>query len=100
MTDGASDPLNDLRAAVSALHRATSGTRTVNPARLANAHRTVAHCRPYTTGPVRDALDHYLNHDTWRHGPFVLLNAIADLNHRLGLPDPATAHIAEQLTLF
>jgi hypothetical protein len=96
----ATDPLDELRAAVTTIRRATSGPRPLNRARLAAAHRTLTRCRPHTTGPIRDALDHYLDRNTWRNGPFMLLNAIADLNHRLGLPDPAAAPIAEQLTLF
>ncbi len=67
--------LVELRHAASIIHNALTGRRAANPAALAAGHDTLHQRRRETSGPVRDAIDHYLHHDTWQHGPHTLRRA-------------------------
>jgi hypothetical protein len=92
--------LPTLSRAATTIRNAATGDRTANPRDLAAAHNTLAQQRHNTAGTLRDAIDTYLADETWHQGPFALLNAINTLTHQLGLPNPDTAHIVEQLPLF
>lgn len=95
------DQLHTLRTATNTIRHATTGTHTANPLDVAIAHNNLArHHHTTTTGPIRSAIDHYLDDTTWHQGPLALLAAINNLAHHLGIPNPDTAHITEQPTLF
>ncbi len=89
-----------LRTATTTIRRAATGIATANPLDVAAAHNHLARGRHAATGSVRDAIDHYLDDNTWQHGPQAILAAINQLAHQLGIPNPDTAHITEQPTLF
>jgi hypothetical protein len=90
----------EIRAAAGVIHDVVFDLRRHDPQHLVAAHDTLARHRHRTPGPVADAIRLYLADDTWRHGPHELRRAIRALAHHLDIPDPSTAHISEQATLF
>jgi hypothetical protein len=93
-------PTDNLRHATVTIRRAATGIATANPFDVAAAHNQLALGRHATAGAVRDAIDHYLDDDTWHRGPLAILAAITHLAHQLDIPNPDTGHITEQATLF
>ena len=81
----------ELRHAATVLRDAVAGSRPADPVAVASAHNTLTQRRAHTRGPVRDAIDHYLDDDTWHHGPTVLRHAALELARQLGVPPPAGA---------
>ena len=67
---------------------------------VASAHNTLAHRRNTLHRPLRDALDRYLDDDTWHQGPQLFRQAVGELARHAGIPDNVTAHVFEQPTLF
>jgi|SRR5262245_35965763 hypothetical protein len=90
----------EIRAAAVVLHDVVFDLRRHDPEHVVSAHHTLARHRHRTPGPLADVIKLCLADDTWRHGPHELRRAIRTLGHHLGIPDPATAHISEQPSLF
>ena len=68
---------------------------------VATAHASLARGRhALPPGPLRDAINHYLDDDTWHQGIHVLLNAVHQVAHHAGLADHTTAGVAVQPRLF
>jgi hypothetical protein len=89
-----------LRHAATIIQHATTTPAGGDPDQLTDAHRTLHRYRTHTTGPLRHAIDTYLDDTTWHDGPLALLAAINTLAWQLDIPNPHTLHITEQLTLF
>ena len=93
----------ELRHAATVLAAAIAGSRRADPVAVAAAHNTFIQRRHAARGPVRDAIDHYLDADTWHHGPYVLRDAALELAGALGVSppdDPARLSWGVQLSLF
>jgi hypothetical protein len=90
----------EIRAAAAVIHDVAFDLRHHDPQHLLAAHHILARQQHHLHDHLADAIQLYLADDTWRHGPHELRRAIRALAHHLGIPDPATAHIAEQATLF
>jgi hypothetical protein len=90
----------EIRAAAAVIHDVAFDLRHHDPQHLLTAHHTLARHQHHLHGHLADSIQLYLANDTWRHGPHQLRRAIRALAHELGIPDPTTAHIAEQPTLF
>jgi hypothetical protein len=93
--------LVELRHAAITIRDALTGDRPANPAAIEAAHDTLEQRRQETSSAIRDAIDHYLNQDTWHQGPHTLRRAALHLVHTLGIatPEPPNASY-EQLRLF
>ena len=80
--------LAELRHAATVIRDAVAGGSSIDSAALASAHNTLIQRRHHTGGPVRDAIDHYLDDDTWHQGPIVLRHAGLQLARELGIAAP------------
>lgn len=88
MTITATNPLDELRHAARTIHNATTSTQPANPTEILAAHNILARHRHHTTGTARAAIDHYLDHTTWQHGPLHLQAAIHQLADALNATTP------------
>lgn len=93
-------PSADLAAAVSVIHDVVFDVRRHDEHDVATAHTLLARRRRSLEGPLRQAIDDYLDDDTWRQGPHVLRHTIRALGQLVGIADPTTPRISEQPTLF
>ena len=92
----------ELRHAATIIRNAIAGDHPADPSALASAHNTLNQRRLDARGDVRQAIDHYLDDDTWQHGPHTLLQAALELAGTLGvqeLHDTRTRHWV-QMALF
>jgi hypothetical protein len=82
----------ELRHAATIIRDAIAGDRPGDPAALTAAHRTLTQRRGDADDATRTAIDHYLDDDTWRHGPRPLHQAALALADRLGVTplEPST----------
>jgi hypothetical protein len=91
----------ELRHAARVIRDAFTGPATIDPVALHSAHRTLTQRRPDADHATREAIDYYLDDDTWHHGPHVLRHAALNLARQLAVPTPEpTDHIWEQPQLF
>ena len=67
----------ELRHAATMIRNAIAGDHPADPAAVAAAHNTFNQRRLDACGDVRDAIDHYLDDDTWQHGPHMLRSRAA-----------------------
>ena len=74
-----------LRHATHIIRDAATGHHPANPHQIDAAHRTLTIHQPQLAGPVRDAVNRYLDPYTWQHTG-ELVDAIAHLARQLGLP--------------
>jgi hypothetical protein len=92
----------ELRHAATIIRNAIAGDQPADPVALASAHNTLNQRRLDTGGDARQAIDHYLDDDTWRHGPHPLHQAAMDLAQTLGvheLPEQSARYWV-QMSLF
>jgi hypothetical protein len=92
----------ELRHAATIIRNAIAGDHPADPTAVASAHNTLNQRRHDTCGDARRAIDHYLDHDTWQHGPHILHRAALDLAKTLGVPAlrDTTARHWVQMRLF
>ena len=92
----------ELRHAATIIRNAIAGHHPADPTALASAHNTLTQRRLDACGDIRQAIDHYLDHDTWQHGPHTLHQAALDLANTLGVPElhDTRARNWVQMTLF
>lgn len=73
--------------------RTIIATKRPTPGTLAAAHDTLTQRRHDTTGDIRTAIDHYLDNNTWHHGPTTLRRAAHQLAAVLGIQPPELPHL-------
>ena len=68
---------------------------------IATSHTLLARRRrDLSPGDLVDAIDHYLDDETWHQGAHVLLRAVHHIALRAGIPDHSHDLIAVQPPLF
>jgi hypothetical protein len=92
----------ELRHAATIIRNAIAADIPADPAALGSAHNTLSQRRLDACGDARRAIDHYLDDDTWQHGPHMLHQAAIDLAEALGVPAllDTRARRWVQMTLF
>ena len=92
----------ELRHAATIIRNAIAGDHPADPTALASAHNTLNQRRLDACGDVRRAIDHYLDNETWQHGPHTLCQAALELARALGVPElhDTRARHWVQMTLF
>jgi len=92
----------ELRHAATIIRNAIAGEEPADPTALASAHNTLQQRRLDACGDIRRAIDHYLDDDTWQHGPHTLHQAALELAGTLGVPELPDTRTRPwvQMTLF